>query len=60
MILFRKDFRALTSENFLQRPFDPLWDQQLAAVQELDKMTLRDRLDEMTFDSDVERVALTG
>ena len=60
MILFRKDFRALTSENISQRPFDPLWNQQLAAVQELDKMTLRDRLEEMTFDSDVERVALTG
>jgi monoamine oxidase len=44
----------------LQRPFDPLWNQQLAAVHELDKMSLRDRLEEMTFESDVERVALTG
>jgi monoamine oxidase len=53
---------AATSEPavVLQRPFDPLWSQQLAALHNLDKMTLRDRLEEMTFESDVERVALTG
>eukprot|EP00941_MAST-03F_sp_MAST-3F-sp1_P001947 g1947.t1 len=47
------------SSTVLQRPYDPLWEPQLPALQELDALSMQDRLDAMEM-TEEERAVVTG